>query len=121
MNYRNVREWVEAQELYAKTLALGQEKREAKHFEPIRLMTAHSSKGLEFTRVLIPDCNEKVYPHGNSLESETVEEERRLFYVAMTRAQKSLELIFLTGEKTHPRLPSRFINDFIRERHFYEN
>lgn len=121
MNYRNVREWVEAQELYAKTLALGQEKRAAKHFEPIRLMTAHSSKGLEFTRVLIPDCNEKVYPHGNSLESETVEEERRLFYVAMTRAQKSLELIFLTGEKTHPRLPSRFINDFIREKHFYEN
>lgn len=120
-NYRNVQEWAEAQEIYAKTLAAGQHKKESKHFEPIRLLTAHSSKGLEFTRVLIPDCNEKVYPHGNSLEPETVEEERRLFYVAMTRAQKSLELIFLTGEKTHPRLPSRFLNCFLREKHFYRN
>lgn len=116
--FRNVREWVEAQKLYADRLSMEHESREEKQEETIRLMTAHSSKGLEFTKVMIPDCNEKMYPYGSNLEDEAVEEERRLFYVAMTRAKKSLELIFLTGEKTHPRLPSRFLNDFLQEKSF---
>ncbi len=75
----------------------------------IRLLTAHGSKGLEFDHVWIPDCNEKVFPHG-AATAENCEEERRLFYVAMTRARKSLELLYLIGTKERPRLPSRFLN-----------
>ena len=76
----------------------------------IHLMTVHASKGLEFDSVWMPDCNEKVYPHGNMPDAETVEEERRIFYVGMTRAKKHLELLCTTGTKERPRLMSRFLN-----------
>lgn len=76
----------------------------------IQLMTVHASKGLEFDRVIIPDCNEKVFPKGTMPDRECCEEECRIFYVAMTRAKKYLELLYLTGTKERPRLPSRFLN-----------
>ena len=73
-------------------------------------MTVHGAKGLEFDNVWIPDCNEKIFPHGTMPDESTVEEERRIFYVAMTRAKKSLELLYLTGTRERPRQPSRFLN-----------
>ena len=82
--------------------------------EKIRLMTIHGAKGLEFHTVIVPDCNEKNYPHGSMPDSSCVEEERRLFYVAMTRAKENLELLYLTGDNRHPRLPSRFLNPLIK-------
>lgn len=81
----------------------------------IQLMTVHASKGLEFDHVWIPDCNEKVFPHGHMPDTAACEEERRIFYVAMTRAKKSLELLCLTGTKERPRLPSRFLNQLLSE------
>jgi len=81
----------------------------------IYLMTIHASKGLEFDHVWIPDCNEKIFPHGSMPDKATVEEERRIFYVAMTRAKKSLGLLYLTGTKEHPRQPSRFLNSLWSE------
>ena len=63
----------------------------------------------EFDHVWIPDCNEKTFPHGSSREPEHCEEERRIFYVAMTRAKKDLELLCLTGTAERPRFPSRFL------------
>lgn len=77
---------------------------------PIHLMTVHASKGLEFDFVRIPDCNEKVYPHKSLPDKEEVEEERRVFYVGMTRAKKHLELLCTTGTKERPRVLSRFLN-----------
>lgn len=79
----------------------------------IRLMTVHASKGLEFDRVYMPDCNEKVYPHGTMPDRETVEEERRIFYVGMTRAKKHLELLCTSGTRERPRLMSRFLNPLL--------
>lgn len=79
----------------------------------IKLMTVHGAKGLEFERVLLPDCNEGNYPHGRMPEEKEVEEERRLFYVAMTRAKKSLELLYLTGTEKSPRQLSRFLNPLL--------
>lgn len=76
----------------------------------VRLMTVHASKGLEFCKVFLPDINEGVYPHGRMTDAVTVEEERRMLYVAMTRAKEALELLFVTGTKERPRLPSRFLN-----------
>ena len=59
---------------------------------PVRIMTYHGSKGLEFDTVFLPFLNIGDVPHGRNLSSMELEEERRLFYVAVTRAKKSLYL-----------------------------
>lgn len=111
-NYDTVPEWMEAQHSYTELLKDNKSRDAAdKQQKPkVSLMTVHASKGLEFDRVFIPDCNEKVFPHGNMPGENDCEEERRIFYVAMTRAKESLELLYLTGTKDRPRLPSRFLN-----------
>ena len=81
----------------------------------IRLMTVHGSKGLEFDTVILPDCNETVFPHGRFQTDSEVEEERRIFYVAMTRAKENLELLYLTGTGERPRLPSRFLKPLLQD------
>lgn len=115
-------EWLDAKENYEKSLIemSGQPQiKQTQADQPqteqtkIHLMTVHASKGLEFDYVWIPDCNEKVFPHGNMPDAAACEEERRIFYVAMTRAKKSLELLYLTGTKERPRLPSRFLNPLL--------
>ena len=75
----------------------------------IRLMTVHASKGLEFDTVFIPNCNEGTFPHGKMPDENTVEEERRIFYVAMTRAVKDLYLLYINGSKNAKFIPSRFL------------
>ena len=61
----------------------------------VTLMTVHSSKGLEFPYVFVVGLEENLFPSGGSLASENeIEEERRLFYVAMTRAEKAVWLSF---------------------------
>lgn len=59
---------------------------------PVRIMTYHGSKGLEFDTVFLPFLNSGDVPHGRNLSSMELEEERRLFYVAVTRAKKTLYL-----------------------------
>lgn len=138
--FASVREWKHFQEEYTKTLEQGgvqmkqggtqlseksinryhSQKEEVKESfshekqlqqkTAVHLLTVHGSKGLEFDRVWIPDCNEKNFPHGRMPDEKSVEEERRIFYVAMTRAKKSLGLLYLTGTKERPRQPSRFLN-----------
>lgn len=110
--FGNVWEWAEAQKI---SLAEASDRQGATgEGENLWLMTAHGAKGLEFDRVIIPDCNERVFPHGELQGTETVEEERRIFYVAMTRAKKSLELLYLTGDRARPRLPSRFLDPLLK-------
>ena len=58
----------------------------------VRIITMHSSKGLEFQNVFIPDLTEGNIPAKQAVSSEEIEEERRLFYVAMTRAKRRLYL-----------------------------
>ncbi len=112
--FKTVGEWAKAQESF---LSEASDRRiSSRDGENIWLMTVHASKGLEFDKVIIPDCNEKVFPHGDLQGIETVEEERRIFYVALTRARKSLELLYLTGDRVRPRLPSRFLNPLIRRK-----
>lgn len=107
--FGSAREWKRAQTAY--TEAMPKKRRlEEKTQEAIRLMTVHGAKGLEFDRVILPDCNERVYPLGELQEQETVEEERRIFYVAMTRAKRSLEMLYLSGDSASSGLPSRFLN-----------
>ncbi|MDD3392660.1 MAG: UvrD-helicase domain-containing protein [Bacilli bacterium] len=84
--------------------------------DAITLMTIHSSKGLEFSYVFIVGLEEGIFPHNNSLsDSNEIEEERRLFYVALTRAKERLWLLnakkrTLFGNESS-NFPSRFINE----------
>ena len=87
--------------------------------DAITLMTIHSSKGLEFPVVYICGLEEGVLPHNNSLDSEpAIEEERRLLYVAMTRARESLTLTNIRRNRFRPDLPaesSRFLAELPTE------
>src|SRR6204780_2919123 len=83
---------------------------------PVSLMTLHSAKGLEFDSVFLAGLEEGLLPHGRSLGSNAeVEEERRLFYVGMTRAKQSLVLSRAVYRRTYGEerlraaLPSRFL------------
>lgn len=81
----------------------------------VALMTMHASKGLEFDVVFVPDLNETVVPYQRSVEDGNVEEERRLLYVAMTRAREHLYLSY-TAERFHKEMePSRFLEEIRRE------
>ncbi len=75
----------------------------------VSVMTIHSAKGLEFSVVFLPRVEEEILPHRSALEDETeLEEERRLFYVAITRAKEKL---FLSYTRAKERRPSRFLSD----------
>ena len=81
----------------------------------VKLMTVHASKGLEFPYVYIAGMEENLFPSSMSSTAENVEEERRLFYVALTRAEKAVTLSyagsrFLNG-KTSACRPSRFLKE----------
>ncbi|NJN81838.1 MAG: UvrD-helicase domain-containing protein [Caldilineaceae bacterium] len=93
--------------------------READAFDPradrVTLMTLHASKGLEFPVVFIVGCEEGLLPYVREGEPTDVEEERRLFYVGMTRAREKLILThagsrFLFGQRLKSQ-PSRFVED----------
>ena len=82
----------------------------------IALMTVHSSKGLEFPYVFVAGLEENLFPSGGFLSNEAeIEEERRLCYVAMTRAKKVLQLSFastrMRNGKHESNAPSRFIKE----------
>ena len=81
--------------------------------EGVRLMTMHAAKGLEFDTVFLPSLNEGILPSRHAVSLQEIEEERRLLYVALTRARKNLYLSYVSGEKDagggDSRLPSRFL------------
>ena len=85
----------------------------------VRLMTVHSSKGLEFDVVFIAGLEDGLFPHQrmseDNISPEEAEEERRLFYVALTRARKKLFLSYAQSRtmwgKSQLNMPSEFISD----------
>jgi ATP-dependent DNA helicase UvrD/PcrA len=86
----------------------------------VNLMTLHSAKGLEFPNVYLIGMEEGLFPHQRSMEDLTqLEEERRLCYVGITRAEKTLTMIYtqhrrLHGQDYYPQ-PSRFISELPEE------
>jgi DNA helicase-2/ATP-dependent DNA helicase PcrA len=81
----------------------------------VRLMTAHASKGLEFHTVFIPNLDDDVFPAKPNHTDTGIEEERRLFYVAMTRARHRL---FLSWPKT--KVHYRVVRDVVPSRYVFE-
>lgn len=81
----------------------------------VQLLTMHASKGLEFPHVYLMGLEEELLPHRNSIESGTVEEERRLAYVGITRARRTLTLTLARQRKAYGELldctPSRFLDE----------
>jgi ATP-dependent DNA helicase Rep len=83
--------------------------------DKVQLMTLHASKGLEFPHVYIIGVEEEILPHRASIEEDNIEEERRLCYVGITRAKKTLALTYCGKRKQYGQMidcaPSRFLDE----------
>ena len=79
----------------------------------IQLMTMHGAKGLEFPVVFLPDCNQGIIPTKTSLLEGRIEEERRVFYVAMTRAEKELYIWGVKEQLGTPVEMSIFVDEIL--------
>lgn len=114
---------IEAVEFLLETAALQSDQDELKEKDEhnaVRLMTVHAAKGLEFSYVFIAGLEEGLFPHERLDDGKTdTEEERRLFYVALTRAEKKVFLTYahmrtIFGSQ-RVNLPSSFLNDISKE------
>ncbi|MBH3356841.1 DNA helicase Rep [Pseudomonas guariconensis] len=94
---------------------LERQQEEEENAEGVQMMTLHASKGLEFPYVFIMGMEEEILPHRSSIEADTIEEERRLAYVGITRARQTLAFTFAAKRKQYGEVidctPSRFLDE----------
>lgn len=83
----------------------------------VHMLTMHGSKGLEYKIVLVMDVCEGIIPYNKSILDEQIEEERRLFYVAMTRAKEKLYLLYPKQRYNKDTTRSRFIEELLTARY----
>lgn len=87
--------------------------------DQVQLMTLHASKGLEYPHVFMVGMEEELLPHRNSIEDDNIEEERRLTYVGITRAKKTLTMTLAAKRKQYGEIldtsPSRFLEELPEE------
>jgi len=88
---------------------------EAGDGDKVQLLTLHASKGLEYPHVFIVGCEEDLLPHRNSIETGNIEEERRLAYVGITRAQRTLTLTYASRRKQFGESFNTTISRFVEE------
>lgn len=96
--FSNYKEWFLHIEDYARELEEQSVKKQEKNIDAVNFVTMHGSKGLEYDIVFIVDANEGVVPHQKAVLEEDLEEERRMFYVAMTRAKERTFYLFCQRE-----------------------
>ena len=110
--YKTLEDWFEHISQYRQEL---ERKAKSDKYNPdaISLLTMHSAKGLEFHSVFIIEVNEDVCPYRKAEIVEDMEEERRMFYVAMTRAKKKLVISYVKERNGKPMFPSRFVNELL--------
>ncbi len=88
-----------------------QNDRMREEYRGITLITMHGAKGLEYENVILPDLNEKIVPHKKAYLPEAVEEERRVLYVAITRAKQRLFMSCIKKEGDEKKEISRFVKE----------
>lgn len=115
-NYASIEDWLNHVEEDRRLLRSLHQKKAKEQEEGVSLLTMHASKGLEFDNVYLLDVNKGKVPKGSKLTPEEMEEERRLFYVAMTRAKKELNIYYLKGSKDHSLQPSVFLEPLLKSR-----
>lgn len=108
--YRTAQDWFEQIGAYTEALKMKAQKREQNR-SGIRLMTMHAAKGLEFDTVFIVQANDGQIPYKKALKEAGEEEERRLFYVAMTRAKERLQITYVKIKNGKDVFPSRFVDE----------
>lgn len=107
---KSIPEWLSYVDGYGEKLEeMQKESQQQKKKEGVSLMTMHGSKGLEFEVVFIPTVNEKVSPYRKAKKASELEEERRMLYVAMTRAKRYLHISFVKERFNKTAEPSRFL------------
>lgn len=110
--YKTIEEWFKHIEEYTEQLRM-----QAEYQEPsaksISLMTMHGAKGLEYHTVFIVGANEDICPYKKAETNEEIEEERRLFYVAMTRAKKRLVISYSKERNGKKMKQSRFVGEVL--------
>lgn len=107
--YNSLKEWLDAVVHMEDAIKKAQTSKEE---NAVQLMTMHASKGLEFPIVIVPDLNEGIIPYKKAITEEQIEEERRMLYVAMTRAKEKLFLFYVKEENELGMiLPSRFLQE----------
>ena len=109
--YGTIKEWFEHIESYGKMLKEQNKKNGEK--EGVNLMTMHAAKGLEFDTVFVIEANEGSCPYKKATTDEEIEEERRLFYVAMTRAKRKLVISYVKEKNGKDMTPSRFVSELL--------
>ncbi len=107
---KNLDEWEKYIEDYTEKLTEQAKKQETRK-EGVVISTLHASKGLEYDKVCILNVNEGSIPYKKAVLAEALEEERRLFYVGMTRAKKQLTLCYVKRQYEKEREPSRFLEE----------
>lgn len=108
--YKTYPEWFAHIEEYTQNLK-EQAKNQPMKKQGVIISTLHSIKGLEFDKVFLMDVNEGTIPYHKAATDNDVEEERRLFYVGMTRARKELSLLFIKERHEKQLEPSRFLKE----------
>ena len=111
--YKTMDAWLLHMEEYGEQLKQQAQNREVRDQDCVALMTMHSAKGLEFPIVYIMDANERVTPHHKAVLDADLEEERRMFYVAMTRAKDRLHVYYTKERYGKPQERSRFIDEYL--------
>ena len=106
-------EWFDHMDEYAEALK-EQAKEQKSQEDAVSFMTLHSAKGLEFPIVFIVDVNEGTIPHRKAVLDADLQEERRMFYVGMTRAKEHLHLYYVKEKYGKPQEVSRFIQELRR-------
>ncbi|NSF73660.1 ATP-dependent helicase [Blautia wexlerae] len=107
---KNLKQWEDYIEDYTEKLN-EQAKRQRDRKEGVTVSTLHAVKGLEYDIVYILNVNEGSIPYRKAVLVEAVEEERRLFYVGMTRARRKLVLAYVNRQYEKEREPSRFLEE----------
>lgn len=104
--FRTLNEWIS----YIDTLQV----KEGENVQGVNVITMHSAKGLEFEAVFIPDANQGLIPSARAIRQQEIEEERRLFYVAMTRTKRYLHIYGMRQNLGNKLEMSQFVGEALQ-------